>query len=410
MSENNDVQMTKQPTSLTERVQSLRLPGSQPAARAPRRAAWLPWTLCVLLGVTAAALGVKAFSQSSADAARAGENKDSASTTASSSIHTASSGQVVLENKGNVVPVHLIQVSPKVAGLILDLHIRDEKGHVVKNERGEDVVLVEGIRVKEDWVLATLEDVEYRTNYDHIRASLAEAQQNLAVLTDFRQVEIDQAKAKWEEATAQRKQLGLDRIRSSRLRGSSLAERDYEQADSAYLAMVNHEKSLRIDYELLQHGPRDRQIAAARRRVEQCKADYDKAKWQLDNCVVRAPTTGTILTKKAEKGNIINPIAFNISASLCEMADLSDLEIDLSIQERDIAKVKKGQQCRIVPEAFPDRLYDGYVSRLMPQADRAKGAVPVRVKVIVPKDEIQGSYLKPEMGAIVSFLKPEDKK
>jgi hypothetical protein len=38
----------------------------------------------------------------------------------------------------------------------------------------------------------------------------------------------------------------------------------------------------------------------------------------------------------------------------------------------------------------------------MPIADRAKGAVPVRVKVTVPAQE-QGQYLKPEMSAIVSF-------
>ena len=40
----------------------------------------------------------------------------------------------------------------------------------------------------------------------------------------------------------------------------------------------------------------------------------------------------------------------------------------------------------------------------MPIADRAKGAVPVRVKLSVPADE-EGIYLKPEMSAVVSFLK-----
>jgi len=39
----------------------------------------------------------------------------------------------------------------------------------------------------------------------------------------------------------------------------------------------------------------------------------------------------------------------------------------------------------------------------MPIADRAKGAVPVRVKLTVPADE-EGVYLKPEMGAVVTFL------
>jgi HlyD family secretion protein len=95
------------------------------------------------------------------------------------------------------------------------------------------------------------------------------------------------------------------------------------------------------------------------------------------------------------------------------MADLSDLEVDLTIQERDIANIVVGQKCTVVPEAFQNNKafrarhptgYDGEVSRLMPIADRAKGAIPVRVKVVVPREE-EGVYLKPDMGVIVSFKK-----
>ena len=39
----------------------------------------------------------------------------------------------------------------------------------------------------------------------------------------------------------------------------------------------------------------------------------------------------------------------------------------------------------------------------MPTADRAKGAVPVRVKIHIPREE-EGQYLRPEMGAVVTFL------
>src|SRR5262249_22709892 len=109
-----------------------------------------------------------------------------------------------------------------------------------------------------------------------------------------------------------------------------------------------------------------------------------------------------------EEGNVINQLSLNLKGSICDMADLSDIEVDLTIQERDVAKVYKGQRCRIRSEAFQDRIYNGFVSRLMPIGDRAKGAVPVRVKVDVPKEE-QGQYLKPDMGVIVSFFK-DDKK
>jgi HlyD family secretion protein len=140
--------------------------------------------------------------------------------------------------------------------------------------------------------------------------------------------------------------------------------------------------------------------------VELAKAELAKAQWQLDNCVIRAPISGTILKKNAEKGSLVNPIAMQGFFSLCEMADLSDLEVDLTIQEREISRIFKDQPCKVRAEAYPDRLYEGYVSRLMPTADRAKGAIPVRVKVAVPKDE-EGVYLKPEMGALVSFLKQQ---
>jgi hypothetical protein len=48
--------------------------------------------------------------------------------------------------------------------------------------------------------------------------------------------------------------------------------------------------------------------------------------------------------------------------------------------------------------------YAGRVSRLMPIADRAKGAVPVRVKIDIPDGEV-GEYLRPDMSVLVSFYK-----
>src|SRR5439155_5645408 len=117
--------------------------------------------------------------------------------------------------------------SPKVSGMVEKLYIE------------------EGKRVKKGDVLAELEKVDYLADRDRAKAGLEEARQNLLELTEHRRKEIDQAKARWEEAAAQTKQLGLDKRRSVRLRsGGALADREYEQADSAYQAMVEHEKAL----------------------------------------------------------------------------------------------------------------------------------------------------------------------
>ena len=119
--------------------------------------------------------------------------------------------------------------------------------------------------------------------------------------------------------------------------------------------------------------------------------------------MVRAPSSGTILKKNAEEGNLVNPVAFNDTFSLCELANLSELEVELPIQERDIGKIRPGQRCKVRTEAFPDRIYDAVVSRLMPVANRLQSTIPIRVKITVPQDE-EGIYLKPEMIAVVSFL------
>ena len=64
----------------------------------------------------------------------------------------------------------------------------------------------------------------------------------------------------------------------------------------------------------------------------------------MGNCIIRAPISGTILKKNAEEGSLVNPAAMQGFYSLCEMADLSDLEVDLTIQERDISKIFTGPE------------------------------------------------------------------
>jgi multidrug efflux pump subunit AcrA (membrane-fusion protein) len=72
-------------------------------------------------------------------------------------------------------------------------------------------------------------------------------------------------------------------------------------------------------------------------------------------------------------------------------------------QPKEIGKVRPGQRCKVRTEAYPDRIYDGIVSRLMPVADRRLSTISIRVKITVPQED-EGTYLKPEMIAVVSLL------
>jgi HlyD family secretion protein len=381
---------------LSERVQSLRMPETEAPPRP--RGSWFPWLLCAILLGTTAWLGgrtLNAVPSDSAqdDAAEDPQNTVQAGTLQSASAHGASGmapaqngRQVVLESKGYIIAAHQILVSPKVSGMVTRLTFE------------------EGKRVKKGDILAEIEDVDYRTDYEHALGECELARQKLLELEHGnRPEEIAQAKAQLQESEANLITLEADWKRIQLLRKSNVATpADYDASQSRYQAMVRQIERMRFAYNLMLAGSRQEKIDQAKADLQTAKSNVEKAKWKLDNCKIRSPVTGTILKKNAEEGNLVNAIAFSGSVSLCELADLSDLEVDLTVQERDIANVFKGQHCVVRAEAYPDRVYQGVVSRLMPIADRAKGAIPVRVKLTVPREE-EGVYLKPEMGAVVTF-------
>jgi multidrug resistance efflux pump len=393
--------------SLSDRVRSLRLT-DETTGRNSSKGSALPWLLCLILLGTTAALGYRAYRVTPAE-----ETSTTSQTTEKpvvmATTEVAGTGEVVLQAKGYVVPVHQVQVSPKVGGVIVYLDPKFE----------------EGMHFNEGDILARLEDVDYLADRDHAKGVVETAEWRLKEqLNGNRPEEIEQSAADLAETEKNLRQMKLDLDRNSRLApGGGVAARDFELAKYGYEAMERRAARLRAAHKLMVEGAREERKKAAQGDLIQAKADLAKAQWRLDNTVIRAPIGGTILTKKAERGNLVTPSAFSggtggLSVSLCDMADLSDIEIDLSIQERDVANVKVGQEASVMPEAFQSHKpflekyptgYKGTVSRLMPIADRAKGAVPVRVRVIIPKEE-EGVYLKPDMGALVSFKKAEAKK
>jgi HlyD family secretion protein len=207
-------------------------------------------------------------------------------------------------------------------------------------------------------------------------------------------------------------QVGGQVVELKIVEGQSVKKGDVlARIDSAlYKAKVEYAKaSVAIataeEAKLLKHAKYEQDLFIAREKVRQAKAKLEIAQWRLDATVIRSPLAGTILAKKTEEGNIVAPPASGsaLAAGICEIADLRELEVELSVQERDIHRVAKGQACHIQLDAFPKTSYKGRVTRLMPVADRAKGAISVRVKIDVPDKDTQ---LRPELRALVKFLSP----
>ena len=290
-------------------------------------------------------------------------------------------GDDSLDCKGYILPLQRILVSPKVSGMIVKLHIG------------------EGCHVKKGDVLAELEDVDYKAELLRAQSAVETARQQLSEAQSSQPKEIGQAEAELERARLELAQSKSDFQRSHELycKHSAMSKMEYEASGTKFQEAAQHERSLEFALAIMRISLAQK-VATAHSHLEEAEADLVKARRRLENCLVRAPSDGTILKKIAEEGNLVNPG----SSTLCELANLSELEVELSIQERDIGKLAPGQHCKIHTEAFPDRIYEGVVSRWMPVADRLQSTIPVRVKITVPQGE-EGVYLKPEMVAMVSF-------
>lgn len=371
------------PLSLSDRVRSLRLPdrGGRPSGFS-----WVPWILCLFLAGSTLFFALRSTGPSEAD-------KDAEARKASPGQGPARGeiqGDIALEAKGYLMPVDFVRVSPKVNAMILKVHFE------------------EGMRVKKNDPLAELETKDFEYDKQRAKALVDAAEHRLAELTKYRPKETRQVLVELEDAKVQRDRLVQDWKRTVDLKGNqAVAARDYEEAWASLKSMDYKVERLQLAWELLdKEGPRDARIATVNEELNQAKADLAKAEWRLENCQVKAPADGIILTKNAKIGAMANPNAFStegLPSGLCDIADLTKLEVDIAIAERDISKVFKDQKCKVRAEAFPDRVYHGVVWRLMPIADRSKGAVPVRVRLTVPREE-EGQYLRPDMGAIVTFL------
>ena len=99
---------------------------------------------------------------------------------------------------------------------------------------------------------------------------------------------------------------------------------------------------------------------------------------------------------------MVSPSAFGGSGartSVVDLADLTDLQVELDISQVDFARLKSGQRAEITPEAYPNLRFTGFIEEIAPEANRAKSTVQVKVKVENPNEQ-----LRPEMNARVNFL------
>ncbi|MGC2474892.1 MAG: efflux RND transporter periplasmic adaptor subunit [Candidatus Sulfotelmatobacter sp.] len=310
-------------------------------------------------------------------------------------------GGTVLSATGYIVAHHTINVNSKVTGRLAWIGV----------EKGD--------KVKEGQVLVRLEDQEFRANYEQAKGALDNARAYLEELQHgSRPEEIQQAQHNLDEARATLANDKLTLDRTKELASSGVVSRQQlDDATAKFEADQQRANSLEKGFQLAKIGPRPEELLRAQGALAQAQGALDYAKSQLDATVIRAPVTGTILDRTAEKGELITAQFASAAAggpqgSVVSLADLNDLQVELDIAQADFARLSPAQKGVVTTDAYPDKTYDGQIAQISPEANRQKATVQVKVQVLNP-----GKYpdvqLRPEMNATVRFLandKPNDSK
>jgi RND family efflux transporter MFP subunit len=272
---------------------------------------------------------------------------------AAASKPDAGGPQTALNASGYITPRRRATIAAKITG------------------RVTGVFFDEGTRVAQGQLLATLDDLDVRRALDSAKADRDAAQ---AAIADY-EVQLKNAR--------------IILRRAEQLQEAGVQTQ--EALDNATTAV----DSLKAKIELAKQ-----QAAASQSRI-------GVAQQAVDNCIIRAPFAGIVVSKDAQVGEMVSPNSAGggfTRTGIATIVDMKSNEIEVDVNESYIARVENGQKVAATLDAYPDKPFPAKVRTVIPTADRQKATVKVRITII---DLEKYNFILPDMGVKVAFLEDE---
>ena len=268
------------------------------------------------------------------------------------SAHTSAPGQnqpsTLLNASGYVTPRRRSTVAAKITA------------------RVEQIYAEEGMRVKAGQVLAILDQSDARVR---LNSATADRDSTQAQLNDL-QVNLKNAE--------------IELHRNEELQKSGVTTQ--QALDNARTAVNSYKARIAATQQA---------IAAAESRIKVAQQD-------LDNCTVVSPFDGIVVSKDAQRGEMVSPISAGggfTRTGIATVVDMNSNEIEVDVNESYIGRVHEGQPVTATLDAYPDWQIPSHVRTVIPTADRQKATVKVRISF----DKLDPRIL-PDMGVKVAFL------
>ena len=251
-----------------------------------------------------------------------------------------------VEASGTIKPINTIAVGTQVSGTVAKIYV--DYNSVVK--KGD--------------LLAELDPSLFQANVDQSTAKL------------------NNAKASYSKASAT-----LAYKKNNYLRYKHLYDKNYVSKDEVELAYANYQQALA-------------EVAAANAEVSAAQATLNNNMTNLGYSKITSPVDGTVILRAVDVGQTV-AASFN-TPTLFEVAkDLTQMQIETSVSEADIGKIKVGQKAEYTLDGYQDRKFEGEVTQVRLASTTTNNVVTYTV--IISVDNSEGLVI-PGMSANVSII------
>jgi HlyD family secretion protein len=203
------------------------------------------------------------------------------------------------------------------------------------------------------------------------------------------QSNVDQSTAKLNNARASlsRATASLNYKKNNYQRYKNLYAKNYVSKDEVELAYANYQQALA-------------EVASATAEVNASQAALNNNLTNLGYSKITSPVDGTVISRAVDVGQTV-AASFN-TPTLFEVAkDLTQMQIETSVSEADIGKIKVGQTAKYTLDGYQDRTFEGKVTQVRLASTTTNNVVTYTV--IVSVDNSEGLVI-PGMTANVSIV------
>lgn len=235
----------------------------------------------------------------------------------------------IVSANGKIQPEVEVKISPDVSGEIVELKVK------------------EGDQVKKGDLLAKINPDMYISNLDKMVAALNSSKANLA-----------NSKARLAQVQAQFTNAKLTFDRNEKLwKENTISQSEYDAAKSAYEVAKSEVDAA------------NETVIAAQYNVKSTEASLKEAKDNLTKTAIFAPVDGTISKLNVEKGERVVGTSQFAGTEIMRIADLSEMEVNVSVNENDIVRVHLGDTALVEVDAYLNRKFKGVVTEIANSAN-----------------------------------------